>query len=393
MRLLLRYAAYRLLAARIIRSFNSSSAAPDEGAGTETERSLYLHIPFCRRRCAFCNFYSEESSGERIRRYMEALNRELSWYAGSGRDLRRVFIGGGTPVTAGEELYALIGRIVSLWPGALVSTELAPWDLAPGTVRALAEAGCRRVSIGVQSFRSDLLEANGRSCPESGVLEEGLAECVATFPEVNIDMMYGFEGQGVSDIRRDAQRLLELGPQLITWYPLIGAKALSRSGFLRYREFHGAVGAGLAGRYRPVSAWSFRREDHGDSVDGEYLTSGEDFAGLGASAFGFAGGCFSVNRFSIDGYLAADRESPLDTAGPPVMFRKRFSPRMEERYRLLMALFGLDREVPRASAADRLLARLGGVAGGDGGFMVSLAMRELFRGVDRLRENMLKWER
>ncbi len=401
------YAAYRILASRISSSFNSSvapSGTPETGGASEpaeTVHSLYLHIPFCRSRCTFCNFYSEADGGERIGPYMEALGRELSWYAGRGLSVRQLFIGGGTPAVAGEPLFSLMQRISALWPDALVSVELAPRDLLPQTAERLLGAGCSRVSIGVQSFGSAVLNASGRDNGDLSLLRERIGEWAGLFPEVNVDMMYGFAGQKREDIGYDAALIRELRPHQISWYPLIGGKALNPEEFGRFRLLHRAVREELGERYRPVSAWSFALQEHERLAEGEYLASGGGFAGLGASAFGFAGSSFSVNRFTIGGYLAADRARTLDSAGPPVMYRRTFSHPMLKKYRLLMDLFALRTQGLAASRADLFLARCAGIrldAGGraefgeEGEFMISLGMRELFRGVDRLRENMLECE-
>jgi coproporphyrinogen III oxidase-like Fe-S oxidoreductase len=407
MKALRSWLAYRLFASRIRGSFSSAfgglTESSRESSGvTGLPSALYLHIPFCRRRCSFCSFFSVEAdpadSGE-TGRYMEGLERELDLFIARGKRVDEIFIGGGTPALAGERLLSLICRLRKQWPEAPVSVELAPEDLLPQTTAlpggkaSLLDVGCSRVSIGVQSFQPALAEASGRCGSLSAGLPELLPPWIDAFPDLNLDLMYALPGQSLKDIEADARLIKQLAPPLVTWYPLITTGALGWKGFRRYRLFHDAVSDALKDRYERVSPWSFTVSNAVAQkripIHGEYLSRNGSIYALGAGTFSMTGCSFSSKPFSVEEYLVMLEKNPNHE---PVSFSRRVPPFLFNRFRYLMTLFSMEEDGRAPERVDRFISSFAGLSlpEEDTLFFLSLLMRDFLGGVDCLRTNMMK---
>lgn len=191
---------------------------------------LYLHVPFCESRCAFCE-YAVVPPGELggAGQYVEALLAELAAYDAllglGGRTVHGLDLGGGTPsLLDGPQVEALLERIrgtVRLAPGAEISIETTPRVAAahPERLRAYAQAGIGRISMGVQVTQGRLLEALGRGA-QGSALHRRAAEQIraAGFRRFNVDLMYGFADQSLADWEQTLRRALALEPEFITLY-------------------------------------------------------------------------------------------------------------------------------------------------------------------------------
>ena len=126
---------------------------------------LYIHIPFCIRKCAYCGFYSLTDL-TLIPDFLAALRREMNLNHNEGREFDTVYIGGGTPsILAAADLQRLIGDIrtaFTITPGAEITLEANPGDITAGLLAALRRAGVNRLNIGCQSFDDDALVLLGR---------------------------------------------------------------------------------------------------------------------------------------------------------------------------------------------------------------------------------------
>ena len=190
--------------------------------------TLYIHIPWCIRKCPYCDFNSHES-GAGIpdeTAYIDALIRDLEQELPSvwGRTIESVFIGGGTPsLLSPEALDSLLSQVrarLPLRPGLEVTMEANPGTFERGRFVAYREAGVTRLSIGVQSFAPHTLERIGRVHGP----EEAVAACreaaEAGFSGWNIDLMFGLPDQGHEAARADLTQAIELAPSHISYYQL-----------------------------------------------------------------------------------------------------------------------------------------------------------------------------
>src|SRR5688572_20647740 len=188
--------------------------------------ALYVHIPWCVRKCPYCDFNSHERSAALPeKQYVEKLLSDLESLLPSvwGRRLVSVFIGGGTPsLFSPESIDALLSGVrarMPLEPGAEITLEANPGTVEAARFHGFRDAGVNRLSIGVQSFDDRMLSALGRihSADEA---RRAIDAAKATFDKVNIDLMYGLPGQTMAMARADVEEGLRTGVPHLSAYQL-----------------------------------------------------------------------------------------------------------------------------------------------------------------------------
>jgi oxygen-independent coproporphyrinogen-3 oxidase len=190
---------------------------------------LYLHIPFCRKRCKFCYFrvYTDKNA-KAIDRYLQALSREIELVSRQPctgqRPFRFVYFGGGTPsFLSVRQLDRLRERLQAniRWDEAEeVTFECEPGTLAEPKVKALREFGVTRLSLGVENFSDEVLEENGRAHLSREIYRAWDWIVAAGFPNVNIDLIAGMVGETWENWRENVRRTIELSPESVTIYQL-----------------------------------------------------------------------------------------------------------------------------------------------------------------------------
>ncbi len=188
--------------------------------------SLYVHLPWCLRKCPYCDFNSHAAAGEvPERRYLDALRADLEaalplvW----GRPVVSVFIGGGTPsLFSPGGIDSLLGDIrarLPLAPGAEITLEANPGTFERDRFRAFRAAGVTRLSIGVQSFSDAALQRIGR-VHDAAQARAAVAEASAAFETFNIDLMYALPGQTLAALQADLDAALAFAPPHLSVYHL-----------------------------------------------------------------------------------------------------------------------------------------------------------------------------
>lgn len=211
---------------------NSLSAAPLEGDVTLSgltnppPLSLYIHIPWCVRKCPYCDFNSHEAK-QAIPEdaYVDALIQDLEqatpliW----GRKIHSVFFGGGTPsLFSGASIDKILSHVRMLTPleyGAEITLEANPGTVDTAHFQAYKDAGVNRVSLGIQSFDDRYLKALGR-IHDSEQAQQAAALAIATFERVNLDVMYALPQQTLEDALNDAKIACALNPAHLSFYHL-----------------------------------------------------------------------------------------------------------------------------------------------------------------------------
>jgi oxygen-independent coproporphyrinogen-3 oxidase len=190
--------------------------------------ALYVHLPWCIRKCPYCDFNSYEAAKGDVSEddYVDALLRDLDAEASlaRGRPLESVYIGGGTPsLFSGKAIRRLldgIRRRTPLAPGAEVTLEANPGAAEADRFVQYRDAGVTRLSIGVQSFRGEQLRRLGRvHGPDEAAQAADLARD-AGFASINLDLMYGLPGDDVAGALADLRAALALAPAHLSWYQL-----------------------------------------------------------------------------------------------------------------------------------------------------------------------------
>ncbi len=195
-----------------------SSAAP--------AACLYIHVPFCARKCAYCAFYSEPSRGDLADRYVAALVREMEMVAANApaTPFRTVFFGGGTPsllnLRQWERLLGAMDRLHFLGPGEW-TVECNPATVSLDKARLLRAHGVSRLSLGVQSLDEALLERLGRIHTRDMVFRSFDHLRRAGFDNLNLDLMFAIPGQSLETWRRTLIEALALGSEHLSCYEVI----------------------------------------------------------------------------------------------------------------------------------------------------------------------------
>jgi oxygen-independent coproporphyrinogen-3 oxidase len=189
--------------------------------------SLYVHLPWCLKKCPYCDFNSHEMRSVDLpeQRYIDALMADLEaalplvW----GRTIHSVFLGGGTPSLfspqAIDQLLSGIRARLRLEADCEITLEANPGTFEKDRFRAFHAAGVTRLSVGVQSFNDGFLKALGRVHDAAQALA-AVQEAVQLFDSVNLDIMYALPGQTLADLKQDMETALAQGPSHISIYHL-----------------------------------------------------------------------------------------------------------------------------------------------------------------------------
>ncbi len=303
---------------------------------------LYLHIPFCRKRCKFCYFrvYTDKNSRE-VERYVDALAAEVALYRKrqvfEGRPLRFVYFGGGTPSFLGSaQLQLLVDRLREsvAWDGAEeVTFECEPGTLSRKKVGALKEIGVTRVSLGVENFDDTILSENGRAHLSAEIYRSYDWIRDEGFDAVNVDLIAGMVGETDENWDRCIRETIRLQPDSVTIYQmelpfntvysreiLVDGKPTQVAGWTKKREWVRRAfdeieraGYSVSSGYtlvRDAEACHFAYRDH--------LWRGADLVGAGVASFSHVGGVHFQNLDRFEEYIEAIEEGrlPLQRALP-----------------------------------------------------------------------------
>lgn len=195
--------------------------------GLQAPLSLYVHLPWCVRKCPYCDFNSYTAGDKAPRtRYLDALKTDLADEAGRAgkRPLVSVFLGGGTPsLFTPDEIASLLDAVreqFDLADNVEITMEANPGTVECGDPAGYRQAGVNRLSIGAQSFSPASLATLGRIHSVDDIGRSVRAATAAGFDNINIDLMYALPGQDVAAAMFDLERAAELDPTHISWYQL-----------------------------------------------------------------------------------------------------------------------------------------------------------------------------
>jgi oxygen-independent coproporphyrinogen-3 oxidase len=184
---------------------------------------LYLHIPFCQRKCPYCDFYSETTT-DGMAGFVAGLQREITLRAEPGLAVDTVYFGGGTPsLCPPDALAELLGHIRTcfrLQEGAEITLEANPGAISSDDLVRLRSIGVNRLNIGVQSFRDDALQFLGRIHTPDEAVDVLHKARAAGFANLGFDLIYGLPGQSPAEWRSDLAQATAFGPEHISCYIL-----------------------------------------------------------------------------------------------------------------------------------------------------------------------------
>jgi oxygen-independent coproporphyrinogen-3 oxidase len=311
-------------------------AALDRPPAPDTPLGIYLHIPFCRKRCHFCYFkvYTDKNAAE-VEGYLDTAIQELTIYSEKavigGRKPKFIYFGGGTPsYISSRQLSSLVERMKRLLPwdeAEEVAFECEPGTLTEGKLQVIKDLGVTRLSLGIENFDDDILKVNGRAHTSK---EIGPAYSFARsigFPQINIDLIAGMVGETTENWRECVRKTIELDPDSVTIYQMEVPYNTTI-----FREMK-VMGQSVA----PVAAWKTKRdwvgyafaelENAGYTVRSAYtavknpartrfvytdlLWSGADMLGLGVASFSHLQGTHFQNEHEFETYSEKLRQGEL----------------------------------------------------------------------------------
>lgn len=211
---------------------------------------VYIGIPFCTTRCTYCSFSSGElGKGTMVEPYLQALFHEMEEssriIADTGRKLRAVYVGGGTPTSLNEDqLSRLLDKMMYLFPGAMEYTVEAgrPDTITPGKLAAIKAAGVGRISINPQTMNDGTLQIIGRAHTVQQVIDAYAMAREAGIHHINMDVIAGLPGETVADFARTMEYAKQLHPESLTVHTL----AIKRSTRLHFEDYRFPTGVEAA---------------------------------------------------------------------------------------------------------------------------------------------------
>jgi oxygen-independent coproporphyrinogen-3 oxidase len=312
------------------------TAALDRPPAEDTPLGIYLHIPFCRKRCHFCYFrvYTDKDSSA-IKLYLDLAVRELELYAArpfiGGRKPQFVYFGGGTPSYLSEsQLKHLTDRMKAVLPwdaAEEVTFECEPGTLTDHKLKVIRDAGVTRLSLGVENFNDHILDINGRAHRSREIFRAYHFARELEFPQINIDLIAGMVEETEENWRDCVRQTIQLVPDSVTIYQM---EVPYNTKIYQEMKAQGRLVA-------PVADWQTKRnwvhyafselEKAGYTVASGYtavkdprkthfvyrdsLWRGADLIGLGVASFSHVGGTHFQNQHEFEPYLASLRDGKL----------------------------------------------------------------------------------
>ena len=299
------------------------------GARGGSVPGLYVHVPFCKTKCPYCDFYSI-TSGMSVAGWISAVAEEAALYRGVFGTFDTLYVGGGTPSLLGEEeIHTLFDVLTAAFDFALdseITIEANPDDVTASKLETWRDLGVNRVSLGVQSFDDSELRFLRRR-HDAAQAERSIGEIrTAGFANAGLDLMYGFEGQSLAAWERTLERALGFAPEHLSCYQMtidpetefgrmLAAGTLAPAGEEAQRSLFMRTAEILRSRgYIHYEISNFAHDERFISRHNHKYWNHTPYLGLGPSAHSFNGGMRWWNVRSVEAYsrALAAHESPVE---------------------------------------------------------------------------------
>lgn len=184
---------------------------------------IYIHIPFCVRKCLYCDFVSYAKKENVVEKYIEALQKEILNWKKSNKDvkIKTIYIGGGTPSCIDSKFITEILNLINIKNAEEITIEVNPGTVNKEKLYDYKNAGINRLSIGLQSTNNELLKKIGRIHNYEQFLETYKMARKVGFNNINVDLMIGLPGQTMDDLKTSLEDIINLNPEHISVYSLI----------------------------------------------------------------------------------------------------------------------------------------------------------------------------
>jgi oxygen-independent coproporphyrinogen-3 oxidase len=317
---------------------------------SQIARAAYLHVPFCRHRCGYCNFTLVAGRDDLIERYLAAIGRELS-FLNTPKEVDTLFFGGGTPTHLPPAQLERLLQIASTWfplaPGGEFSVEANPIDLTAEKLAILKSNGVTRISLGVQSFRAEKLRLLERDHSGDDA-RNATSAAKSSIPSVSLDLIFATPGESLADWLEDLDSAIGLGPDHISTYGLTFEKGTSywsrrlQGNLAEVDEetqramYEAAIDRLTAAGYEHYEVSNFARPGHRCRHNEAYWR-GDEYYATGPGASRFLAGRRETNHRSTVTYIAR-----LERGESPVAEIDELDAADRARERLVFALRRID---------------------------------------------------
>jgi oxygen-independent coproporphyrinogen-3 oxidase len=333
-------------------------------------QAAYVHVPFCRRRCGYCNFTVVAGHDGLIGAYLQAIERELSWL-GEPRSVKTLFCGGGTPTHLPPKelstLLQILRRSFLLGEGYEFTVEANPADMTDACLDVLVEYGVTRISLGAQSLDHDKLRFLERDHSPDQIID-CIERMRGRVRSMSVDLIFGVPGETVERWQSDVESTVRLGADHVSTYGLTYERGTSlwtrwhKNQVTRLDEgservlFENAIDRLAGAGYEHYEVSNFAREGHLCRHNEVYWSGGEYYA-AGPGAARYVAGCREVNHRSTTTYLRR-----VLTGQSPVAEREQLSAEDRARETLVIGLRrlqGVDRTQFESQTGFDLLSLVG----------------------------------
>jgi oxygen-independent coproporphyrinogen-3 oxidase len=325
---------------------------------------LYVHVPFCTKRCYYCSFNTAPMDEHDMARYLRALAREIdllgdvAW--APAVELTSIFFGGGTPsLLAPDDLDAILARVRARFAvehGAEVTVECNPESLGVAKARRYRSAGVTRISLGVQSLDDSILPRLGREHAAAGARAAYEAARTAAVPSVSVDLMYGVPGLDLDGWRRAVATVLDWAPDHLSAYGLTldPGSAWGATGVAGLppeetviAQYWALAEAARARGYEHYEVSNYARPGFRSRHNQIYWRA-EEYLACGPGACGFVGDVRYANARALPRYCGGPEGGRL-----PIEASERLTVRQQLAERLILGLRMAD-GIPRAWLDERV---------------------------------------
>ena len=289
---------------------------------------IYIHIPFCKRRCIYCDFFPTTRSEEKST-YVHALCQELEMRKDylEGEEIETIYLGGGTPSQLSEdelkEISTYIYKVYSVSPDAEITLEANPDDLTPEYVAMLRQLPINRISMGIQTFQEETLKLLHRRHTAQQAIEAFKRCREAGFQNISIDLMYGLPGETLDTWKEDLEQAIALHPEHISAYHLIYEEGTILWKLREQRQveeadedlsltlFSTLINELTTAGYQHYEISNFCLPGLHSRHNSSYWT-GKKYLGCGPSAHSFNGNSRQWNVASLEKYIRGIQEGKPD---------------------------------------------------------------------------------
>ena len=330
---------------------------------------LYVHIPFCKKRCLYCDFFSTTLL-ERRNEYIAALLKEIETRKNEASEpIRTIYIGGGTPSTLEPTDIQAILNAIGTEQTKEITMEMNPGDINEPYLRAIKLAGVNRLSIGIQSFRDELLQLIGRRHNAQQAIEAVRMAQHVGFDNISIDLMYALPTQTMKQWKEDIEQALRLNVQHISTYGLMYEEGTAMTRMLEAGEIEAVdeetenamydylcqrlQGAGF--EHYEVS--NFALPGYESKHNSSYW-DGTPYIGIGAGAHSYIGVVRSWNPSDLDAYISGINAGTLVRESETLTEKDLYNERIMLGLRTNKGIIGVKQEANKGKLESRIAQNL-----------------------------------